>query len=229
MSPVKSSRWVCLLAVLLACATSAAPTLYSEEERSLDGLGRIGLQLGYRWTANNYFYGKAAEAGYPLDFKSPGGGAATIGFGYGATSFVEGAVDIFINYEQLHLKNTEAFNSTSYGALFGARFGKMDWPVKNLYPYIGFQAGPVLGIVNSNSYKNGERLSTGYLAVAGLAWRFNEKFALIFDVRYLIARSYVTGIGGVNVGGLMATVGFTTYFAGQSNKPPNSDLITPIE
>jgi hypothetical protein len=220
---------VCVGAVLVACVAFAAPTVLPEEERTLDGLGRIGLQLGYRWVPNNYFYGKAGEAGYPLDYRSPGGGAAAIGFGYGATSFVEGAVDIFINYEQLHLKNTEALNSTSYGALFGARFGKMDFPVHNLYPYLGFQVGPVLGIVNSDNYKNGERLTTGYMGVAGLTWRVTERIALVFDVRYLLARSYVTGISGVNVGGLMVTLGFTTYFAGQSNKPPNSDLITPIE
>jgi hypothetical protein len=218
-----------VLSLALAGSALATPTLLPEDERTLDGLGRFGIQAGYRWTPNDYFYEQSAKAGYPLAHKSPGGGAVAIGFGYGATSFAEGAVDIFINYEQLHLHNTETFNSTSYGALFGARFGKMDWPVRNLFPYVGFQAGPVLGIVNSNSYQNGERLTTGYLAVAGLAWRIGDKFALVLDVRYLVARSYVTGIGGVNVGGLLVTLGVTTYFAGQSNKAPNSDLITPIE
>ncbi len=222
-------KWHRLAACVVGLVCLAARADDQEEERSLDGLGRLSVLAGYRWAPNEYFYSQAGSLGNPVTRKSRGGPQAAFSFGYGATSFVEGSVDLFFGYETFHLQGLETFNSFSYGALFGARFCKMDWPVHGLAPHVGFQAGPVLGIVNSNTYKNRETLGTGYSFDAGLSLRLNDRFGFTFDARYLVARSYVSGISGVNVGGVFVSLGFNVYFAGQSNRSPTSDLITPPE
>jgi len=215
-----------LLAALLALVCLPA---FAEDERSVDGLGRVSVQAGYRWVPNVYFAQQAGAAGYPMPHHSPGGPQGSLSFGYGATQFIEGTIDLFIGYEQLKLANLDPFDAYSYGALFGARAVAMDWPFHGLAPYVGVQVGPLLGVVDSKTYPNHETVTTGYSFQAGATLRFGDRFGLDLSVRYLVGRSYVTGISGVNVGGLLVSLGLNVYFAGPPNKNPTSDLIPPQE
>ncbi len=202
------NRFALLSALLLSAAVA-----HADGARSIDGIGRITVQGGYRWTPNNYFNEKASAAGHPVTRASPGGPQVSASFGYGATDFIEGTIDLIFGYESFTLKNLEPFNSFTYGALLGVRFAKMDFPIRGLLPHVGAQMGPILGFVSSPSNDNQERLTTGYSFNAGLSWRFTERFGLTFDTRFLVARAYVNGISGINVGGLFFSLGFTVFFA----------------
>lgn len=209
----------CAVAALLAASPAFAqpqPAPYANNPygpRTLDGMGRIAVMGGYRWTPNNHFQGRAAEHGYTV-LPSPGGGQFAASFGYGALDWIEVTIDLFGGWEMLRFSDPalEPLTSVSYGALLGARIAKMDWPVRNLMPHLGVQFGPTLVLVNSPQFTNPERLLTGYSFNAGLSYRLNDRFGITFDARLLIARAQFSDIGQVNAGGGWFSLGLEIYF-----------------
>jgi hypothetical protein len=196
-----------VLALALALAAPAALA-----QSSIDGWGRVTVLGGYRWVPNWYFAGKAAEAQHPFTRPSPGAPSVIASFGYGATSFLEVAVDAFFSWESFELAGYSTFNAFTYGALLGPRLMKGDVLFRGFTPWVGVEAGPVFSIVNSNSVHGGERL-LGTLAVAGgFHWRVNDRWAISFDVRWVYARDVVEGISGINVGGVTFSLGVTGLF-----------------
>ncbi len=196
-----------VLAVVLMSASAFSAS------RTLDNTGRITVMAGYRYTPNGYFIDKAKAAASDYSLVGPGGLYGGASFGYGAFEWCELLIDAFVAWEQFKLQgHQEPFTSFSYGALLGVRITRNDFPIEGVVPHLGLQVGPVLSIVSSSTEPGTEKVQNGYMFSAGFTWRFADRFGLTFDVRYLMARHFVADIAGMSVGGLMFSLGFTTYF-----------------
>jgi hypothetical protein len=208
-------RLLVTLSLLLPALSGAqAPTT-----RSIDGMGRVTIGGGLRWVPNDYFAGKAAEAGFALLPKPIFSPQGTASFGYGANEFIEVAIDVLIGYEQFRLANAEKpYGSLTYGGLLGARLTKADFLFRGLFPYIGGQFGAILSTLTTSSGASVEKLLNGYAVNAGVTYLFADRFGLSLDIRYLWARAYLEPISGINVGGLFLTLGFTVVFPSSGNQ-----------
>jgi opacity protein-like surface antigen len=202
----------------LRFAVLAAVLVGGVAHASLDGMGRISLLPGWRYTPNDYFAGSASRAGFPVVGKSSGGGPQmTASFGYMTSDTVEVGIDLFGGYQALKLRDLGGLNSVSYGALVQAR---AVFEVGNLLPYLGAGLGPVFALVTENGGQDTtEKLVTGYSLGGGASYRLTERFALSLDARWLLARGVVPGIGGINSGGLFAGMGLTWFLPGEPMRP----------
>ncbi len=198
---------------LAACASSA-----EARAQSLEGTGRVTLTGGWRYTPNDYFQGRAAEAGFTAS-PSAGGPQAVGTFAYAATSSLEVAVDLFAGAERIELAGTKPLSSATYGAMIGFR---SFWPLGaegTVVPNAGLALGPMLAWTTGGPEDvSTERLATVYAASAGVSVRLSETFGLALDVRYLLARGLVPGISGINMGGLWAGVGATWFLPGEPSR-----------
>lgn len=215
-------------ATLVAFTLVTASAAFAQQERTMEGMGRVAVQAGYKWAPNGQFVNQAARDGYPLKGSMPGGPQASASFGYAPTSWLEATIDLFVGFEGFTLDGLERFSSTTYGALLGVRVGKMDFPVHGLLPYLGAQLGPALSFVTSKSIAGVEKLNTGYSINAGLTYRFADKWGVGLDARYLFADGAIPLPDGntlsINAGGLWisATV---TFFIGAGPKDPMGGML----
>lgn len=177
---------------------------------------------GFRHVPNAYFAAKAAAAGAPLTAPSPGGPALTASFGYGATDWIDASIDLLGAYESFALEGHERFHAFVYGALLGVRLSRYDAPFEGWVPYVGAQAGPMLSTVTSASLPGGEHLSAAISANAGICWLLTPRWGLVLDVRWLLMRTYVSGIAGLNTGGFTFSLGVMNVIA-SSGKPDSID------
>ena len=197
------------------------PSLAGAE--GLAGLGRVRLQPGWRLTPNDTFFASATAAGAPPVAPSPGGPALFGSFAYSASELIEVGVDLFAGGEFLRLTGREPLLSLTYGGLIGARLhqalGDLG-PFREVVAHVGLLAGPTLIYVRGGGLAAPtERLTTGYLASAGIFARIGERWGLCADYRLLLARGMVPGIGGVNGGGSWLGLGVVWYF------PPEVSLV----
>lgn len=201
----------------LALAVALLGSL-SASAQSLEGVGRITVTPGWRWTPNTYFADSAEEQGHPLQRASIGGPQLTGTFAYAATPALEVAIDLFAGYETLELAAVDdPVTSVSYGALVGFRGF---WDLGSVVPYLGAAVGPTLVYTTGGlDDRSTERLTTGYAAIGGLTWRATDQLGVTFDVRALLARGLVKGVGGINAGGAWAGLGLTWYFAAEPGRP----------
>jgi len=205
--------------ILITALITASPAA----AESLEGMGRISVVGGYKWTPNWYFESRAAAQGSPLISRTPGiQGSAS--FGYGVSSWAEVAVDLFGAWETFALEGYQPFSSTIYGALLGVRIAKLDFLVRGLVPYLQAQVGPSVAQIASTSVASSERVLMGISVSGGLTWRFAERFGITLEARYLQARLSVPEISGANVGGLFASIGVTMFFPGSLER---KDLSVP--
>ncbi len=208
--------------LLAAALAAASPAL---ADGSIDGMGRITAMGGYRWAPDPNFAQAAAAAGHPFAQPYAGGLEGAVSFGYGATDFVEAAIDVFGAYDRFVLEGYEPFASVSYGAFAGARLSQLDVLVRGLVPHLGLQAGLVLASVSTPTVAvpSGERALFGLSVNGGVTWRFAERFGVTLDVRFIYARVFVPDLAGLNVGGGLFSLGFTTYLPAA----PKRDLPVP--
>lgn len=204
-------RWVGLFTLLPLLAWADTPT---------DGVGRISIGGGLRWTPNDYFSAKAAEAGRGLisGGTAPFGPQAHASFGYGAFEWFEVAIDVFGAYESFSLDGWLPFNSISYGLLVGGRVTRYDVLIKGLVPYAGIQTGLLLSQVTSPSSPGSERALQPLSLNAGAAFRFTERFGAFVDARWMLGRVFVADIAGRNVGGVFLSVGVSIFFPAQAKR-----------
>lgn len=180
---------------------------------SIDGWGRVSVVGGYRWTPNWYFNGRAADLGYPVTEPSIGGPALTASFGYGAASFLELSIDGFLAWERFTLDGLQPFNSFSYGGGIGGRLAQRDVFFRGFTPWVALEVGPLLAIVQSPSLPTNSERALGALFVAGgFHLTLSGHWALTFEVRYIYARAVVPEIAGINVGGVVFSLGVTSFF-----------------
>ena len=190
----------------------------------MEGMGRIAVQAGYRWTPNAEFMRRAAELGRNVEGGMPGGPQFSASFGYAPLDWVEATIDVFVGFENFRLKDLEQFTSTTYGALVGVRFAKMDFPFPGLVPYFGAQIGPVLSFITGKSINGSERFNTGYSINAGLTFRVSDRWGVGFDARYLFARGDVPDVATIDAGGLWASLS-VTYFIPAGPKDPLGGML----
>lgn len=200
--------------MLLAAAAA------SSEPRRLEGSGRVTALPGWRLTPNHHFFARAAEQGFFADRSSKGGPQVTGTFSYVADESIEACIDLFGGGEQLHLSGVGEITSVTYGALLGARFQAPGLLTDALVPYVGLLVGPALVYVAREGFAPDERLVTAYAAAAGLTYRLGERFGLTLEYKLMHARGVVPEISGVNGGGHLFALGFTTYFP--SDEPADS-------
>jgi len=195
-------RSLALAALVAASAASAA-----------EGEGRVTIEAGWRWTPNDYFYASAAKANFPRERDSLGGPQLVGSFGYFAKDSLEVSIDLLAGGEQLHLVDRPAFTSFTYGAVAGVRY-HLTWfdPVTL---YLGVQGGPMLVNLSGGNIEVTEELLTAFQGSAGLGVQLTPEFGLALEYRYLLARGFVPGIGGVNGGGSWVGIGFTWHVSGQ--------------
>lgn len=202
-----------------------ASAAFAQQERSVEGMGRIAVQGGYRWTPNSSFAAQAASAGHPLIGRMNGGPQFSVSFGYAALDWLEASIDAFVGFEQFRLEGLEQFTSTSYGALLGVRIEKMDFPFRGVLPYLGAQIGPALAFIASHSVANSEKLNTGISVNAGLTFRVAEKWGLGFDARYLFGTNgEIPDLGSIDGGGLWISL-TVTFFIGAGPKDPMGGML----
>lgn len=201
-------KWSLLVALLLGGSALAQ----DGSSRGVEGWGRISVMGGYRWTPNWYFTAQAAAAGNPVTHPSNGGPLGMASFGYGAFTNFELSVDAFAAFESFTLDGLAPFSATTYGALIGPRLTKKDL-FPGFTPYVGAEGGPTLALVQSASFSNPERLLGGLAVVGGFHLMVADRWAISFDVRWLYARAVVPGISGINVGGVLFSIGVSTFFA----------------
>lgn len=211
------------LALLVFVAT--APALASTPT---DGVGRISLGGGLRWTPNWWFDARASEAGRgPAPnreaFSAPLGLQGAASFGYGAFEWFELSVDLFVGYEAFELEGWLPFTSLSYGGLIGARVTRYDFPVNGLAPYLGVQTGPMLVTVSSPTFPSGETVMTAFSVNGGASYKFSDRVGVFVDARWLLGRVFVADLAGRNVGGVFFSAGVSLFFPPE----PKRDLEVP--
>jgi hypothetical protein len=190
----------------------------AQSSQSVEGWGRVTVLGGYRWVPNWYFAGKAAAAGMPVTRPSVGGPDVIASFGFGASEWLELAVDLFGSYDSFELRGAGAFTAFTYGAVLGPRLTRTNVLFRGFTPYLGVSAGAAFALVSSPSVNPGERLLPGLTAVAGFHWRFTERWGVSLDLRWIYARSAIPGISGLNAGGVLLSLGLSTFF------PPRPQL-----
>ncbi|MER2565894.1 MAG: hypothetical protein ABTQ32_34535 [Myxococcaceae bacterium] len=210
-------RFAFAVALLIAAPSFA--------DSSTDGVGRISLGGGLRWTMNDYFNSRATEVGRPVlkTGTAPYGFQGMASFGYGAFDWLELAVDLFGGFESFQLADEELFSSVSYGGLIGLRVTRYDFPFQGLVPYVGVQTGPMLTIVTAPTEPGGERILQGWSVNGGATFRITERIGVFVDARYLYGRVFVAELAGRNVGGVFVSAGVSLFFPSS----PKRDLDVP--
>ena len=203
-------------------AASSAPA--QQAERTIEGMSRLAVQAGWRYTPNDTFRSQVQAIGHPVITKMGGGPQFSASFGYAPLSWIEATIDVFIGFESFALGGLDSFTSTTYGALLGVRLEKMDFPVRGLIPYVGAQIGPALAFVASKSIANYEKLNTGITINAGLTYRLNDKWGIGLDARYMFASADLPDLATLNAGGLWASL-TVTFFIGAGPKDPMGGML----
>jgi len=210
----------CALVVLLG----ASPALAQSWERSsAEGWGRISVVGGYRWVPNWYLFERAAALEARVLKASQGGPQAQVGFGYGVTDYLELAVDLFAAPDWFELSGMGPFTAISYGALIGPRLTSSNVLFRGLSPYLGAEAGPTFILLQSSTHGAPEKLAMGLAVVGGLHWRFQDRWAVTLDVRWLLARANVPEVSGFNGGGVLFSIGVSHFLP----PTPQRDLEVP--
>lgn len=196
-----------LLGLLLSAAATAGP---------LQGVGRVSVQPGWRYTPNGPFYISTAAAGAPVAAPSRGGPVIATSFAYSATDSIEVAVDLFLGGEQFRVENASSMLSVTYGAAAGVRFqwALGEWgPFQEVVPYAGLLVGPTLVNVSGGPLQGSHEESvTGFIGSAGLTGRVGETWGVSLEYRFLLARGLVPDVGSINGGGHWLGLGLTWYF-----------------
>jgi hypothetical protein len=189
---------------------------FAAEASGVDGLGRVSVGGGFRWVPNGWFQSRAARAGTPVIPGIEGGPQASASFGLGVSSALEVSVDLVLAYQNINLRSAEgttvSLDSLTAGGLLGGRLTATDVFFKGFMPFASVQAGPLLASITSASMTVPERVVLAVSASVGATWRFDDRYGITLEGRYLWARSVIPEISGINVGGVMASVMFTFFF-----------------
>ena len=193
-----------VLAVLVAAAPAAA---------ELEGTQRVVALAGWRYTPNDTFLASAVANNYQPEGVSWGGPQASASFGYSFTDWAELAVDIFIGTERLNFVDSPPLSSTTYGGAVGVRFqGELKLFNRSFVPALGVFTGPAFIYVSGlRALPPTETLIDSYTASVSGTSRITDSLGLTAEVRLLLTRGFVPGIGSINGGGAWIGVGVSWY------------------
>jgi hypothetical protein len=200
----------------------AAGVASAQAEHTIDGWGRVTVLGGYRWVPNWYFADQAQRQGTPVSRPSVGGPALIASFGYGALDWLELSVDVFGAYDSFEVQGAGQFNAFTYGAVLGPRLTRANL-FRGFSPFLGVEAGATFAVLSSSTVNAGERMLPGLTALVGFHWKVADRWAITFDARWIYGRSYLPGISGLNVGGVVFSLGVSALFAPR----PHADLDVP--
>jgi hypothetical protein len=187
----------------------------------IDGVGRISVMGGWKVASNDWFFSRADALGHPVVTRGIGGPQGQASFGYGAISWLEVAIDLFVAHDQFGISGVEGdrpIQILTYGALLGVRFTAMDFLFPGFAPFIGVGVGPTLGYTyTGNNNETFEKLVTGVSGNVGVTYRINDRFGLTLEYRFVYSRGffYVASDdagAGLNTGGSWFSLGFVIYF-----------------
>ncbi|WP_338866532.1 outer membrane beta-barrel protein [Myxococcus stipitatus] len=231
------------LALLLA-TPAVAQDEGEDIPTTMDGVGRITVQGGWRVTSNetfyNSWYGRNENVGLARARKTDGGPFAVASFAYSLSDLVEVGIDLFATGSRLYLTepgvdggpvSERRVNTLGYGALLGLRFQTVLPEVGpyGLVPFAGIFTGPAL----ASSQRAGESLQEdtmqAWAGTLGATWRLSPRWGLTAEYRIMFLRGPAgpekARIGSFNLGGSWLGIGVTYTFPPETNRPlPGSGL-----
>lgn len=211
---------------LLALLLLAVPGLAAAQS-SLDGVGRISTQLGWRLTTNRTFtdgyYSQPANVSLQRAEGSPGGPLVAATFGYAVTDHVELGVDLFATGERIHLTGAPTLTTLTYGAMVGLRLQTLFEGVgpQGLIPWVGILSGPTLVLSTFEGSSGTEGVRQAWGLSAGASLRLTPRWAATAELRGVLVRGPVKDLGSVNGGGAWMALGLTYSFDPEPSRPVN--------
>ncbi|HEX8822926.1 MAG TPA: hypothetical protein VF794_23565 [Archangium sp.] len=178
------------LALLLAAGSASA----QEELASLNGVGRISVQGGWRLSSNatfyDSFYALPAFQGAQRAPASIGGPFLAGSFAYGVTDLIELGIDLFATGEQLRLTGAPTLTNITYGALVGVRFQTLldVLTPEGVVPFVGLQTGPTLALSRAEGVQQKEVFTQAWAGTVGATFRFSPRWGLTAEYRLAFVR-----------------------------------------
>jgi hypothetical protein len=227
---------------LLALVASAPASAQDPEEvedvpTSLDGVGRISVQGGWRLTSNETlyvsWYGRPGNEGLARA-RSVSGGPLVVGsFAYAMSDLVELAIDLFATNGRLYLNERDTgerrVDLLSYGALVGLRFQTLLPEVGpyGLVPFVGILSGPALASSQRQGEAVQETTTQAWVGSLGATWRLSPRWGMTAEYRLSFLRGPVgapavapdTRVGSFSAGGNWFTLGVTYSFPPEPSRP----------
>ncbi|MFL5344664.1 MAG: hypothetical protein ACJ8AT_07715 [Hyalangium sp.] len=224
---MRPSHLLTLVATLVAFTASA-----QDDGPSLEGVGRISIQGGWRYAANttfyDHFYSVPGNEGLTRTSPSRGGPLVAGTFAYGISDLVELGIDLFAHGQRIQLTGQPQLTTVGYGALIGLRFRSwLDIGPEGMVPFLGLLTGPILATAAFEGQPLHETYSQAWGGTVGATFRLNPTWGISAEFRQIFARGAVVlnnqNVGSFNAGGSWLTVGVNYTFPkdfGPSTKAP---------
>ncbi|MBZ4419915.1 porin family protein [Myxococcus sp. RHSTA-1-4] len=234
-------RLLPLLALLTtAPAFAQAPEEDEDDEipTSLNGVGRISIQGGWRVTSNETlytsWYGRTENQGLARAREVSGGPLVIGSFAYAMSDLVEVGIDLFGTGGKLYLREPDgserSINLLSYGAMIGLRFQTVLPEVGpyGLVPFVGLFTGPALVSSKRQGEAVQESTTQAWVGTLGATWRLSSRWGLTAEYRLSFLRGPVGApetennnrrIGSFSAGGNWLSVGVTYTFPPEPSRP----------
>jgi len=213
--------------LLLASSLALVASPALAQSTSLDGVSRITVEAGWRRTTNRTFldgyYARPEHQGRQRAASSPGGPLLALTFAYAVNEYVELGVDLFGAGERLSLSGSPRLTTVTYGALVGLRLQTLLEGVgpHGLIPWLGLLSGPTLVLSTFEGEPGTEGVKQAWGASAGASLRLSPRWAATLELRQVLVRGPVTGLGSVNGGGSWLGLGATYSFDAEPSRPVN--------
>ncbi|GHG76733.1 hypothetical protein [Comamonas sp. JC664] len=232
-----------LLPLALLLSAPAAARDYSPFDddavsTSLDGVGRITIQGGWRITPNKTlydgWYSRQANQGLPRAREVSGAPTVTASFAYAISDLLEVGIDLFGSQSRLFLNEpgtdggppqARRVDTLGYGALVGLR-------LQTVVPQLGPQGlvlfgGLLTGPTLISSERQGEALqeltTQAWMANAGATLRLTPRWGITADYRLAFLRGPVgpatARVGSFSMGGSWLSLGITYSFPAEPSRP----------
>jgi hypothetical protein len=218
---MRPSHLLTLVATLAAFTASA-----QEGSPSLEGVGRISIQGGWRYVANTTFYDNyySLEGNRELErAKQSRGGPLVLGtFAYGISDLVEIGIDLFAHGERIQLTGQPRLTTAAYGAMIGLRFRSwLDIGPEGTVPFLGLLTGPMVAAAAFEGDPVRETFSQAWAGTVGATFRLTPTWGISTEFRQVFARGAVgrtdQKFGSFNAGGSWFTVGVNYTFPKDSS------------
>lgn len=233
--------WLLVAPPALAQAETPPATDAFSQERSIEGVGRISVQGGWRLSSNNTFYDSFyALPGYECVegcLRGTRGGPYVSGtFAYSISDYLEVGIDLFLNHQRVPLSNAAALSNFTYGALLGLRFQSLFEALTpgGVIPFIGLQTGPSLAYSLVEGVGRKEVITQPWVGTVGATLLFSEHWGLTAEYRLAFARgrspyndqkplagadaNAYKGLASYNAGGNWFALGVTYLLAAQPSR-----------
>lgn len=236
----RSLPLLALLAAAPAFAQDPSDEADDEVPTSLNGVGRISIQGGWRVTSNETlytsWYGRAENQGLARAREVSGGPLVVGSFAYALSDLVEVGIDLFGTNGRLFLRepdgNERRIDLLSYGALVGLRFQTVLPEVGpyGLVPFVGLFTGPTLASSKRQGEAVQETTTQAWVGSLGTTWRLSPRWGLTAEYRLAFLRGPVgppeppnnRRIGSFSTGGNWLALGVTYSFPPEPTRPlPN--------